>query len=45
MRIRALNAERVRPDRREPTVEELLLRLIGTLHTLWKTPPDKETGN
>lgn len=43
-RIRALDAERARPEgrhgRNEPTVEELLQRLIGTLHALWKTPPD-----
>jgi len=42
-RVRALEAERARPDPgEEPTVEELLTRLIGTLHALWKTPPDKE---
>ena len=41
-RLRALNAERARTDRREPTVEELLARLIGTLHALYRTPPDKE---
>lgn len=39
-RVRALEAERARPERREPTVEELMQRLIGTLHNLWKTPPD-----
>jgi hypothetical protein len=40
-RVRALEAERARPDPGEgPTVEELLQRLIGTLHNLWKTPPD-----
>lgn len=43
-RVRALEAERARPDPgEEPTVEELMQRLIGTLHALWKTPPDKET--
>lgn len=40
-RVRALEAERARPDTGEgPTVEELMQRLIGTLHALWKTPPD-----
>src|SRR5690606_36400667 len=39
-RIRALQAERARPERREPTVEELMQRLIGTLHALYTTPPD-----
>lgn len=39
--VRRLNAERMRPDpHSRPTVEELLTRLIGTLHDLWKTPPD-----
>ncbi|MGV2385392.1 MAG UNVERIFIED_CONTAM: hypothetical protein LOD86_09020 [Thermobifida fusca] len=42
-RVRALEAERARPDTgEEPTVEELMQRLIGTLHALWKTKPDKE---
>jgi hypothetical protein len=41
-RVRALEAERALPDPGEgPTVEELLTRLIGTLHALWKTPPDR----
>lgn len=40
-RVRALEAERALPDPGEgPTVEELMRRLIGTLHSLWKTPPD-----
>ena len=45
-RVRALDAERARPDRREPTVEELLTRLIGTIHQVFRTPPDrrKETA-
>lgn len=38
--IRRLQAERARPERREPTVEELMQRLIGTLHALYTTPPD-----
>ena len=42
-RVRSLEAERARPDPGEnPTVEELMQRLIGTLHTLWKTPPDRK---
>ena len=41
--IRRLQAERARPYHGEnPTVEELMQRPIGTLHALWKTPPDKE---
>lgn len=40
-RVRALEAERARPDPPgDPSVEELLARLIGTLHALYKTPPD-----
>jgi len=43
-RVRALEAERARPEGRhgrgEPTVEDLLRRLIEALHALWKTPPD-----
>lgn len=40
-RVRALDAERARPDPEEnPTVEELMQRLIGTLHALYTTPPD-----
>lgn len=42
-RVRALNAERARPDLRPPSVEELMQRLIGTLHRLYDTPPDKES--
>lgn len=42
-RVRALDAERVRPDPGEgPTVEELLTRLIHTIHQAYKTPPDEE---
>lgn len=42
-RVRALDAERARPDPGEgPTVEELMRRLIGTLAALWRTRPDKE---
>jgi len=42
-RVRALEAERARPDPPAgPTVEELMQRLIGTLHALWKTPPDRK---
>ncbi|MBX6387137.1 MAG: hypothetical protein IRZ07_29855 [Microbispora sp.] len=42
--IRRLQAERARPEGRhgKPTVEELLQRLIATLHALYKTPPDRE---
>lgn len=40
-RVRALEAERARPDPPDgPTVEELMQRLIGTLAALWRTPPD-----
>lgn len=39
-RVRALEAERARPDRKDPTVEELMRRLIGTLAALWRTPAD-----
>jgi hypothetical protein len=39
-RIRALEAERGRPDAQPQTVAELMQRLIGTLHALWITPPD-----
>lgn len=36
--MRVLEAERSRPDTgEEPTVEELMRRLIGVLHALWKT--------
>lgn len=43
-RVRALEAERARPDPPSaPTVEELLTRLIATIHQAFKTPPDKET--
>ncbi len=42
-RVRALEAERARPDPGEnPTVEELMQRLIGTIHQVFRTPPDKE---
>lgn len=45
-RVRALEAEQSRPEGRhgrgEPTVEELMQRLIATLHALYRTPPDKE---
>lgn len=42
-RVRALDAERMRPDPPgDPTVEELLARLIGTIHQAFRTPPDKE---
>jgi len=42
-RVRALEAERARPDPPgDPTVEELMRRLIATIHQAFKTPPDKE---
>lgn len=42
-RVRALEAERARPDTgEEPTVEELMRRLIGTIHQAFRTSPDKE---
>jgi hypothetical protein len=40
VRVRALNAERIRPDARPPSVEELMQRLIHTLHMAYCTPPD-----
>jgi hypothetical protein len=40
--VRALEAERARPERHKPTVEELMQRLIGTLHDLYRTPPDRK---
>ncbi|GGV34026.1 hypothetical protein GCM10010182_67330 [Actinomadura cremea] len=40
--VQALEDERARPERKEPSVEELMTRLIGTLAALWKTRPDKE---
>jgi hypothetical protein len=46
-RVRALEAERARPDPPgDPTVEELLTRLIHTIHQAYRTPPDrrKETA-
>ena len=43
VRVRALEAERARPDPGEgPTVEELLTRLVGTLAALYRTPPDRK---
>ncbi|WUI02080.1 hypothetical protein OHR68_09820 [Spirillospora sp. NBC_00431] len=42
-RVRALEAERARPDPPgDPTVEELLTRLIGTIHQAFKTSPDEK---
>lgn len=42
-RIRALEAERARPDPPgDPTVEELLTRLIHTIHQAYRTPPDRK---
>lgn len=42
-RVRALEAERARPDPPgDPTVEELMQRLIHTIHQAYKTPPDEE---
>lgn len=41
-RVRALEAERARPDPGEnPTVEELLTRLIHVIATGLRTPPDE----
>ncbi|WP_158079328.1 hypothetical protein [Actinomadura sp. CNU-125] len=42
VRVRDLEAERARPDRKEPTVEELMQRLIGTLAALYRTTPDRK---
>lgn len=39
-RIRALEAERTRPEPGEPTVQDLLGRLIATLHAAYTTLPD-----
>lgn len=44
-RIRALEAERVRPDAQPASVEELLTRLISTLHAAFTDPPDHGYGN
>jgi hypothetical protein len=44
-RVRALEAERARPDPPSaPTVEELMQRLIGTLAALFRTSPDEKGG-
>ncbi len=42
-RVHALELERLRPDAKPPSAEELFQRLIGTLHQLYKTPPDRNT--
>lgn len=46
-RVRSLNAERARhvrdkPPTRERAIPELLGELIGALHDLYRTPPDKD---
>lgn len=41
--IRQLDAERLRPPPPpETSIEELLSRLIATIHQAYKTPPDEE---
>jgi transcriptional regulator with XRE-family HTH domain len=42
--LRALEAERASTGRREPGVEELMQRLIHTIHQAFKTPPDRKIG-
>lgn len=39
-RVRDLDAERLRPDLKPKTVEELLAELIETLASIRRTPPD-----
>lgn len=39
-RVRALEAERVRPDAQPASVEELLQRLIATVHSAFTEQPD-----
>ncbi|MCP2339205.1 hypothetical protein [Actinomadura rupiterrae] len=42
-RIRLLEAERARPDPPgDPSVVELMRRLIRTLHAAYLTPPDRD---
>ncbi|MFC9973601.1 hypothetical protein ACFVH6_22170 [Spirillospora sp. NPDC127200] len=43
-RVRALNAERLRPDQPHPTVEDLMQRLIATIHAAYLTRPDRDRG-
>lgn len=40
--IDRLEAERLRPDTKPPTVEELLGDLIASLHRLYRTDPDEQ---
>ncbi|GAA3078123.1 hypothetical protein [Streptosporangium carneum] len=40
-RARDLAAERLRPDRKPPTLDELLTELIATLHRLYTTRPGR----
>lgn len=40
-RTRTLDAERARPDVKPQTTQELMRRLIHTLHQLYLTPPDR----
>jgi hypothetical protein len=41
-RVRALEAERARPDRPGQTTQELLARLVATLAKVFTTPPDDD---
>jgi hypothetical protein len=40
-RVRELEAERLRPDAKPRTAEELLGDLIAALTSLYRTPPDR----
>lgn len=42
-RVRALDAERQRPGRQGPSVEELLTRLIHVIAAGLRMPPDKRS--
>lgn len=41
-KVRALEVERLRPDAKPRTTEELLGDLIAALRSLYRTPPDSE---
>lgn len=41
-RVRALESERLRPDAKPRTTDELLGDLVKALHSLYRTTPDAE---
>jgi hypothetical protein len=41
--VRALEVERLRPDTKPRTTEELLGDLVKALHSLYRTPADRPT--